>query len=74
MTHDIVKTRVILRSGQPIPGQEIAYFLAWKHRDRALRLHNDTPFWQVKKKRRRFEAYLRSISRFHLHGRDLVLS
>ncbi len=58
---------------EPAPGKEMQYFLAWKHRVGWLRLHKRTPWWQYRKSRRRFNEWLRAISRTHEFSRDRIL-
>lgn len=68
-----VGLRIILRSGEPRPGMEAAYRLAWKHRARMSVLWLQTPWWQWRRKRRRWDAYLHAIGRTHSAGQDVVL-
>lgn len=65
--------RIVYKSAEPRPGMETAYMLACKHRSGYGWLVLRTPWWQPRRKRRRWNSLLRAIDRFHRAGQDVVL-
>lgn len=47
------------------PGCESDAELAWKHRIVSMTLVNITPWWQWRKRQRRYEAWKRAMNRWH---------
>lgn len=65
--------QIVYLSAEPAPGKEMAYWIAWKHRVYMMRLYDKTPWWQFRKKNRRWNKALNAITRTYDHGQDVVI-
>lgn len=63
---------LIHKWAEPIPGQEERYARAWKHRSLYSRLMHLTPWWQLRKKRRRHQGWCRAVDRTKIYGQDII--
>ena len=66
-----IPINITLVSGAPADGKEFEYSLAWKHRHGWAELYKRTPWWQFKKKNKRFDEWMRAIRRCHIFGKDV---
>ena len=61
----------ILKWGEPKPGREFEYELALRHREGYMQLIWRTPWWQWRKRRRRWAGWSRALNRFKDAGQDI---
>jgi hypothetical protein len=66
--------RAILRNGTSRRGFEHEYGLAWKHRIVSMKLLNEVPWWQWRRRRRLWRSWESAMDRIREYGRDVELS